>query len=122
MRPSSSILDDSKWNLGVFRSNSQQQQSNGNSSSNSSIATTTTTTTASTKHSFTPSTITHDSPPLLPQKDDAISSVPQVMFDINDHTTQQRPLDTTIAAEAILDDIDADDDGHQALDPFFDDD
>ncbi|CAO3594890.1 unnamed protein product [Absidia cylindrospora] len=115
MRSGNSNMEDSKWSLGVFRSNSQYQQTSGDTA-------TTTTTTLPTKHTFTPSTITHDSPPLLPQKDDAIISPTQAMFDDNDRAIQRSSSNTTTAAEAILDDIDGGNDDHHELDPFFDDD
>ncbi|KAI8337252.1 hypothetical protein BC941DRAFT_470989 [Chlamydoabsidia padenii] len=100
-------VEDPKWSLGVFKGNNNQQESQH------------TTPTTNAKHTFTPSTITHESPPLLPQKDIILPPPTEVMFDVADHVTRKPKDSTTTTTDAILDDIDADNDD---LDPFFDDD
>ncbi|CAO3594914.1 unnamed protein product [Absidia cylindrospora] len=108
---SGGIVDEPKWSLGVFR---------GNESSNQQA-----TSTSTTRHSFTPSTITNGSPPLLPQNDAVPPPSPsppvaEVMFDVTDHVTRN-PKDRKLKSELASDDIDTYD-GHDDLDPFFDDD
>lgn len=112
---SGGIVDDPKWSLGVFRGNGTSNQQENVSA----------TSTSNTRHSFTPSTITHGSPPLVPQKDSTSPSPPpvtEVMFDVADHVTR-KPKDGKTKSDTTSGDIDADD-GHDDddLDPFFDDD